>query len=303
MAPPNAAAQLTAVRAHPLVVQSVPYPTPGEGEIIIKVAAAAVNPMDWMIQTLGENLFPWLQYPLTLGNDAAGTVVEVGPGVTKFKVGDRVVGLNAASMHAAPGLFQKDLLALDYPSVDNVKPNGKTLLVWAGASSVGSNAVQLAAAAGYEVITTSSPKNFDYCKKLGASQVFDYNSKTITQDLIKAFEGKTSAGGFAVHPASAEIVFEVVAKSNGTKFVTTAFEVPEKVPEGIVAKMVWGGSLKDNEVGPLIFDQYLPAALAKKKFQCAPHAVVFGEGLDKVQDAWDQLKAQGASAKKLVITL
>ncbi|GAW16649.1 hypothetical protein ANO14919_060850 [Xylariales sp. No.14919] len=340
MAPSNTAAQLTAARAHPLVVQSVPYPTPGAGEIIVKVAAAAVNPMDWMIQSLGENLFPWLQYPLTLGNDAAGTVVEVGAGVTKFKVGDRVVGLNAAFdsrsgafqnycalqanitcpipddlsfadasvlplglCTAAPGLFQKDFLALDYPSVDNVKPNGKTLLVWAGASSVGSNAVQLAAAAGYEVITTASPKNFDYCKKLGASQVLDYNSKSITQDLLKAFEGKTSAGGFAVHPASADIVFEVIAKSHGAKFVAAAFQVPEKLPEGIEAKMVWGGSLKDNEVGPLIFDQYLPAALAKKTYQCTPHAIVLGHGLDKIQGAWDQLKEQGVSAKKLVITL
>ncbi|KAI1314098.1 GroES-like protein [Xylaria venustula] len=340
MAPSNTAAQLTAVRAHPLVVQSVPYPTPGEGEIVIKVAAAAVNPMDWMIQTLGDDLFPWLQYPLTLGNDAAGTVVEVGAGVTKFKVGDRVVGLNAAFnarsgafqnycalqanittilpddlsftdaavlplglSTAAPGLFQKDFLALDYPRVDDVKPNGKTLLVWAGASSVGSNAVQLAAAAGYEVITTASPKNFDYCKKLGASHVFDYNSKTITQDLLKAFEGKTSAGGFAVHPASADVVFEVVAKSNGAKFVAAAFPVPEKVPEGVKVSMIWGGSLKDNEVGPLIFDEFLPAALAKKQYQCAPQAVVAGHGLDKVQEAWDQLKKQSASASKLVITL
>lgn len=54
--------------------------------------------------------------------------------------------------------------------------------------------VQLAVAAGYEVITTASAHNFDYVKKLGASQVFDYNSPTVHEDLLKAFESKTLAG-------------------------------------------------------------------------------------------------------------
>ncbi len=327
-----------AARAHPLKVNSVPYPTPVKGEIIVKVGAAAINPMDWMIQTLGENLFSWLQYPLTIGSDVAGTVVEVGPEVTKFKVGDRIVGLNGGfdsrqggfqnycaleakiASHipddlsfadasvlplglgtAASGLFQKDYLGLDYPRVD-ARPNGKTLLVWAGASSVGSNAVQLAAAAGYEVFTTASPRNFDYCRRLGAARVFDYNSSTVKQELLDAFKGKTCAGAFAIHDA-ADAVFEVVSRSEGHKFVTTAFQVPESKPANVEAKMVWGGSLKDNEVGPVIFDEFLPAALAAKKFQCLPEPLVIGQGLDKVQDGWDKLKQGGISAQKLVVTI
>jgi NADPH:quinone reductase-like Zn-dependent oxidoreductase len=55
-------------------------------------------------------------------------------------------------------------------------------------------AVQLAIAAGYEVITTASAHNFDYVKKLGASQVFDYNSPTVQEDVLGAFKSKTLAG-------------------------------------------------------------------------------------------------------------
>ncbi len=66
------------------------------------------------------------------------------------------------------GLFQTDQLALQYPSA-TPKPTGQTVLVWGGSTSVGSNAIQLAVAAGYEVITTSSPRNFDYVTKLGGN--------------------------------------------------------------------------------------------------------------------------------------
>ena len=165
-------------------------------------------------------------------------MVEVGSSVSRFAKGDRVLGhaVGMASQRdcdnafqkytvvlehmaspipsslsfehaavlplglstAAVGLFQKEYLKLQYPSV-HPKPTGKTLLVWGGASSVGSNAIQLAVAAGYEVITTASPKNFDYVKKLGASQVLDYHSKSIADELVDIFKGKTIAGAFDCH--------------------------------------------------------------------------------------------------------
>jgi NADPH:quinone reductase-like Zn-dependent oxidoreductase len=84
---------------------------------------------------------------------------------------------------AAYGLFQKDYLALQYHSVP-LNLTGKALLVWRGSTSVGSNAIQLAVAAGYEVITTASPKNFDYVKKLGASQVFDYQARPLSMTYL-----------------------------------------------------------------------------------------------------------------------
>ncbi|KAK3385197.1 chaperonin 10-like protein [Podospora didyma] len=341
MAPTNKAAVLPQASAHPLVIQESEYPTVGKGEIIIKVAAIAINPMDWMIQTLGDGLFSWLSYPFIGGTDVAGTVAEIGPDVTDFSVGDRVLGLgigfvaregafqeyvavhtNLASRipdslsfadasvlplgltTAAGALYEPGNLELAYPSLDP-KPTGKTLLVWAGASSVGTNAIQLAVASGYEVITTASPKNFDYVKSVGASQVFDYSSPTVVQDLIEAFKGKTSAGGLAIYPGFEDKVFEVVLASEGAKVVIAAMPLAEdKVPAGIErARGIFAGTIKDNEVGGIIFNKFVPEALAAGKFRALPPPVVVGEGLESLQEAVDKLKGGAASAKKLVVTL
>ncbi|TVY87702.1 Dehydrogenase, partial [Lachnellula willkommii] len=191
--PSNTAAWLTKVGAIPLDVKPAPYTPPTEHQIVIKNKAVAINPADWAIQKKGDMLFPWLAYPYIGGSDVAGEVAEIGSGVTRFKVGDRVFGLalclsgegafqeytvlrdhmtchvpaglsyETASViplglaTAASGLFQKGLLGLQHPSVPP-KPTGKTLLIWGGSTSVGCNAIQLAVAAGYEVITTASPK-------------------------------------------------------------------------------------------------------------------------------------------------
>jgi len=231
--PANTAAWLTAQQAK-LEVLAAPYTRPLEGEIVVKNRAVAINPIDWIIQVAGDMAFSWIRLPFILGSDLAGDVVEIGVGVTRFKIGDRViahaVGTDAARNRAAQGsfqaytvvlekaatpipsdmsyeratvlplglstaacgLFQKDHLALDYPSA-TAKRNGKTVLVWGGSTSVGSNAIQLAVAAGYEVIATASPRNFDYVRKLGALRVFDYNDKNVVRKLVDAFAGKTLA--------------------------------------------------------------------------------------------------------------
>lgn len=258
--PANSAAWLIAEKATPLEVKSAPYTSPGENEILIKNGAVAINPVDWAIQARGSALFPWVQYPIILGGDVAGEVVEVGSGVSRFKVGDHVLGfatgLDGRTSHgafqtytilrasvastipgslsyedasviplalstAASGMFSKDMLALEYPTV-NPKPTGQTLLVWGGSTSVGCMAVQLGVSAGYEIISTASPKNFDLVKKLGASQVFDYSCPTVVSDLIAAFKGKICAGAVAIgHPLTtatsglSEACVEVVAKSEG----------------------------------------------------------------------------------------
>jgi NADPH:quinone reductase-like Zn-dependent oxidoreductase len=317
------------------------YPTVGDGELIVKAAAIAINPMDWYIQIMGERLFSFLQYPYCGGDDVAGTIVEVGSTVSNFKAGDRVFGVApgfaaregafqeyvvlkaAVTSHipdsvtfeqasvlplgicsAAAGLYQKAALGLDYPSL-NPTPKGETLLIWAGASSVGTNAIQLAIASGYEVFTTSSPKNFNYCKSLGASQVFDYKSATITTDLITAFQGKKSAGAFAIQRGSEVVCFEVISKIEGTKFVACAMPVvPDQVPEGISAKFINASDVASpDEVGKMIWTDFLPAALEKGKFKCLPEPLVVGQGLEKVQEAIDKGKAAGASAQKLIVTL
>lgn len=340
--PSNTAAWLTAQKARPLEVKPAPYTAPGENEVVIKNGAVALNPVDWARQDLGDALFSWTTYPCVLGSDVAGEVVEVGSGVSRFRNGDRVTGLalgltsnkstdgafqayTVLSAHmaspipstlsyesasvlplgvstAACGLFQKDYLALQFPSTPSKSATGETLLIWGGSSSVGSNAIQLAVAAGYEVVTTASPKNFDYVKKLGANQVFDYNSKTVIADLIKAFKGKTSAGALAIGNGSAEPCVEFVDKSNGKKFVASANPPPTDLPSGVGIKFIFGSDLKDNEVGPAIWVDFLPKALGEGTFIAAPDAEAVGKGLESIQGGLDMLK-KGASAKKYVISL
>lgn len=73
-------------------------------------------------------------------------------------------------------------LKLALPSL-NPEPTGKKVLIWGGSSSVGSSAIQLAAAAGYEVLTTASPVNHEYVKNLGASHVFDHRDPHVVEKI------------------------------------------------------------------------------------------------------------------------
>jgi NADPH:quinone reductase-like Zn-dependent oxidoreductase len=201
---------------------------------------------------------------------------------------------------AACGLFQKDHLALQYPSVP-AKPTGKTILVWGGSTSVGSNAIQLAVATGYEVITTSSPRNFDYVKKPGASQAFDYNSKSVVEDVIEALKGKTITGALAVGNGSGEACMDIVQICNGDKFVSMAsFPISSerllKRPgmrfqllqlfiqiwlfnvsmwfksrrRHIRTNFIFGSSLKDNQVSRVIYEDFRPRALGAGRYVAAP---------------------------------
>ncbi len=144
-------------------------------------------------------IFSHVRYPYILGTDVAGEVVEIGSSTTRFKVGDRIVGQGQAWVTmeaargtfqnyvllkdisvapipdtisyeeacvlpltlstAASGLFSKEFLGLPMPSL-NPMPTGQVLVIWGGATSVGACAIQLAVSAGYEVITTASPRNF-----------------------------------------------------------------------------------------------------------------------------------------------
>ena len=340
MSPSNSAAWLITAKAKPLEVKPAPYTSPGPHEIVIKNAAVAINPADWVVQDIAP--FPNTPYPAVLGFDTAGEVIEVGSSVTRFSVGDRVLGLgiflsNQSNAHAtfqhytvvpaviaapipstlsfedaaviplglataACGLFQKDYLALEYPSLDP-KPNGKVLIIWGGSSSLGSNGIQLAVAAGYEVFVTASPKNFDYVKKLGASQAFDYNSETVVDELVEALKGREVAGAFDCigKNGAVESCAAVLRRSEGNRFVAIAIVVG-KMPEGVKSKVIWGDTLKDNEVGKIIFEDYIPHALAQGKFVPAPPSIVVGQGLEEIQKGVD-VQRKGVSAQKVVITL
>ncbi|KAL1885324.1 hypothetical protein Plec18167_001981 [Paecilomyces lecythidis] len=338
--PANKAAWLPEAKAYPLQISQAPYTSPGAKEIVVQNAALGLNHIDYMIQSFA--FFPF-DYPLILGEEVAGTVVEVGNKVTRFKKGDRVLGLTAAFLTkknsdagfqqytvveesvaatipeglpfetaagiplgvatAAAGLFQEGYLGLNHPSAKPAPKNGHTVLIWGGASAVGSSAIQLAVAAGYEVITTASPKNFDLVKKLGASEVFDYNSSTVVQDLVDTLSSKAFAGALdAVNRGGAvQASAEVVSKLQGIKSLATVSTIPDGLAETVIVKQVLATTIKDNAVGKAVFQDFLPAALADGRF-VPLETVSVGNSLESVQSGLDTLK-KGVSAKKLVITL
>jgi NADPH:quinone reductase-like Zn-dependent oxidoreductase len=336
----NTAAWITAAKAKPLEVKSAPLGVPGEDQVLVKNHAIAINPIDGKLQHLA--FYP-LNYPTILGEDVAGEIVAVGPNVTRFKKGDRVIGTaagfgtkrneeNAFQAYtilqtnltseipdhlsfesavvlplglatASSGLFTPNFLNLQMPTEPARPSTGKSLLIWGGASSVGSNAIQLAVAAGYEVITTASPKNFEYVKKLGASHAIDYNSPDVVSDLVSAFEGKTSVGAFdAVGGSAWAHTVEFIQMTQGVKFVATVIPGFATPPGEITMKQVAAISIKDNHVGKAVFEDFLPKALKAEAYIPAPDALIAGKGLESVQGAID-LQRKGTSAQKVVVLL
>jgi NADPH:quinone reductase-like Zn-dependent oxidoreductase len=193
---------------------------------------------------------------------------------------------------------------------------------------VGCNAIQLAAAAGCEVIATASQKNHKYLKSLGAVEVFDYRSPTVVADITRAFKGRSVAGAISIGPGSFRKCIEVLSKSQGNKFIaqatidlppfpkgalgfppflfsfitTTISGIIRCKMNGVSAKMINGSDLVANEVGKVIFEDFLPKALEQRKFIPAPEPQVVGKGLERIQEAMNMNK-KGVSAKKLVFTL
>ncbi|KAI0115660.1 GroES-like protein [Nemania sp. FL0031] len=339
MPPTNKAAFYPSDKAPLLEVKELPYPTAGENEVLIKVAAAAINPIDHKIQELGTTILPFLQYPLVGGLDVAGTIVSVGPGVTAFKPGDRVLAFTL-EFSSRNGAFQNyaiasasavsripesvsftdatvlpsgiataavalyKYLALEEPTFPPRPRNGKTVLIAGGASSVGSNAIQLAAASGYEVITTSSAKNFAHCTALGASRVFDYHDTNAAQDIKDALKGADFAGAVSCQEESNALVFDVVSSSEGSKSVACAILFnQDSVPANVKTEMIHAYWIKDTPLAEAIFAKFLPAALAEGAYKCEPKPRVVGKGLESVQTAFDIGKTYTVSCEKLVVAV
>ena len=234
---------------------------------------------------------------------------------------------------AACGLFQKDLLALELPVLDP-KPRDQWVIIWGASTSVGSNAIQLAVAAGYGVIATASPRNFDHALALGAAQVFDYNKPGVAKDIVAALAGKAVVGGFAIGAGSVLDLLDILPHCQGRKFIANC-SAPvsfDLVPEGrgitlgvmikllgaamrasgavrrksratgITSKFFDASSVVDNEIGPAIYRDYLGPALAAGRFRPSPPPRVVGHGLAAIQDAFD-IQRKGVSAAKIVVEL
>ncbi|GAB2821505.1 NADP-dependent oxidoreductase [Lentzea nigeriaca] len=181
-----------------LTLSDLPKPTPLPTEVLVRVHAAGVNPVDWKTRA-GSGMAGLQTFPLVLGWDVSGVVEEVGFGVTTLKPGDEVYGMprfpHAASAYAeyvtAPsrhfakkpkGLSHVEAAALPLAALTawqvlkdtaDVQP-GQKVLITAAAGGVGHLAVQIAKALGAHVVGTAREPKHAFLKDLGADEVIDY---------------------------------------------------------------------------------------------------------------------------------
>jgi NADPH:quinone reductase len=202
-----------------LVASNQPVPSPGEGEILVKVVAAGVNRPDVM-QRQGHYPPPKGATEIP-GLEIAGEVVDIGRGVKRWKLGDKVMALVVGGGYAEYCLAFEDhalpvpasLSMVEAAAIPetfftvwyNVFERGKlaageTLLVHGGSSGIGSTAIQLGKAFGARVITTAgTPEKCAACRKLGADLAIDYK----TQDFVALTKEATEGRG-------AEVILDMV---------------------------------------------------------------------------------------------
>jgi putative PIG3 family NAD(P)H quinone oxidoreductase len=229
-----------------LVPEKRPVPTPGDGEILVKVAAAGVNRPDVM-QRMG--LYPPPPgAPDIPGLEIAGEVVALGRNVKRWKVGDRVMALVvgggyaeyclAHESHALPvgGLSMVEAAAIPetfFTVWHNAferggLKSGETLLIHGGSSGIGTTAIQLAKAFGVRVITTAgSEEKCDACRKLGADVAVNYR----TEDFVAATKSATGDKG-------AEVIVDMV----GGDYIARNYEAA--AVEGRIVQIAFQGSPK-----------------------------------------------------------
>jgi NADPH2:quinone reductase len=189
-------------------VGDLPRPDPGAGQVLVKVAATSLNPIDLFVRS-GAIPMP-LSFPYIIGCDLAGTVESIGPGASRFKPGDRVWGSNQ-------GLLGRQGVTSEYAAVDEdwLYPTpqgmtdadaaamalvgitahlglfqygrlqaGETVYVPGGSGGVGSMVIQMARAAGAHVATSAgSAAKLALCRELGADLTLNYKTDNIPERL------------------------------------------------------------------------------------------------------------------------
>ena len=189
-----------------LELRELDEPEAGDGEVLVRVRAASVNPADWYLMTG----LPWvarpqmgLRRPRTgrLGVDLAGEVAAVGPGVTRFRPGDAVFGTGDGTLAERVAVAEATLapkparLSFEQAAAvpvaaltalqglcdkGRLRP-GQRVLVNGASGGVGTFAVQLAKALGAEVTAVCSTRNLDAARSLGADRVIDYTGEDFTR--------------------------------------------------------------------------------------------------------------------------
>lgn len=198
-------------------LREVPKPAPGAGQVLVRVHATSINPLDYQVRR-GDypDLVP---LPAITGHDVSGVVEEIGAGVTAFAPGDEVwytpqifqgQGSYAEYHVAAENIIAKKPAALSHLEAASLSLVGGTawealvvraglrvgesILVHGGAGGVGHVAIQLAKAIGAKVLTTARKANFEFVRGMGADVVIDYEN----EDYVEAVMRETGGQGVDV---------------------------------------------------------------------------------------------------------
>jgi len=223
---------MKAVRIHTfgppsvMIIEDLPRPTPGSGEVLVRVAAAGVGPWDALIRE--HKSVVQTPLPLILGSDVSGVIEAVGPGVSAFQVGDDIYGVtnsdfcgayteyaiaSAARVARKPhGLSPVEAASVPVVAVtawqmlfDYAQAHpGQTVLIHGAAGNVGAYAVQLASQAGLQVFATASSADAPAIRSLGATTVIDYKATRFEEAVppmdvvIDTVGGDTRARSFGI---------------------------------------------------------------------------------------------------------
>ncbi len=192
-------------------LEEISKPVLKEGEVLVKVRAAGVNPVDWKIREgLRKDAFP-VEFPLTLGQDFAGQILELGPGVTtgedRYKVGDAVFGFATHGSYAEMAVAKTKNIArmpdsIDFETAASIPTSGLTawqivtdaakvakgnrVLIHGAAGGVGSFALQISKWIGAHVTATAAKDDAAYLQSLGVDQWIDFKSQrfdTLIKDI------------------------------------------------------------------------------------------------------------------------
>lgn len=242
----------------PLVLCEIEKPKAGPGQVLVKVKASGVNPLDAKIRT-GRAAHAERTLPAVLGLDLAGVVEEVGPGVDDFAPGDEVFGMTGgvgdvqgslaeyaavdarllARKPAALTLREAAALPLGVITaweglVDRAQVRtGQKVLIHGGAGGVGHVAVQIARARGAEVFATASPSRREVVERLAATPI-DYTTTDVEEYVAK----HTGGEGF-------DVVFDTV----GGPVLDASFAAVRTYTGHVVSVLGWG----THSIAPLSF--------------------------------------------------
>lgn len=206
-------------------------PVAGDGQVLVEIHAASINPFDWNVREGYVKDFMPLQFPATLGGDFAGIVAEAGKGATGFNIGDEVYG-QAAVYSGGSGSFAefarasvgkiaikpKNINFLEAASLPLVgvsalqaiethiglKPK-QSIFIHGGAGGIGSLAIQIAKAMGVYAATTVSTRDVDYAKSLGADEVIDFKTQKF-EEMLSDFDAVFDTAGGEVTDKSFKVL-------------------------------------------------------------------------------------------------